>query len=399
MTINDNNIADEPDEVFVCPNCSTEHDDGDDHARDVLVGWGGRDIEHGCTDCASRCDHCANPELIDEMITANRHDDICRRCYDDYYFTCSSCDGVFNSDDAQYNQIGRDRYGDIEYDYDYPQCEDCVVELDEADEGDNRNQYIFSYSYRPSPVFRDIEPSGAVEFPWGHRAHGRLYMGYELETNQHNCSSVFEAAKFLVSNAPTDYLYLKDDGSISGFEIVSHPSTLAAHLKVAPFEAFEALATEHKMSSWRGSGCGLHVHLSKDAFTASHMMRFAMFHERNAQWLKRFAGRESSYARFGETRESKSELATGKAVNGSRYVALNFQNKPTVELRYFRGSLKPVTIKGVLEFCQAMYDYTQNLTTRDVIDNALEWNEFRSFVISSTKYEHTKEVFSLRGLV
>ncbi|NBS27622.1 MAG: hypothetical protein EBS70_01860 [Actinobacteria bacterium] len=401
MTTNINNTPDtEPDdESFECPNCG-EHRPDTDHAREVRSSWSHRrdprvPSQMGCDNCCDRCADCGAFEFTDDAYEY-RGDSICRFCFDSHYTLCDDCEDVVVSDEVYYPVIGYDRHGCEEHDYDVRLCENCF-ELRDLPE--QRTQYIHSYSFRPAPVFRRLDGDSCVKVSYAPTRD--LYMGFELETNEYRCGDIAEAAQYIMANSPTDYLYLKEDGSISGFEIVSHPATFEAHMAVAPFEAFERLATDFGMSAWRGGGCGLHVHLSKRAFSQSHMMKFMMFHELNADMLKRFAGRDSqSYASFDNNkRERKFDVAKGDRVNSSRYSALNFQNDATVELRYFRGSLKPVTVKGVLEMCQAMYDYTRNITTRDIINrNALAWDNFRAFVVSTEKFENLPKVFEQRGL-
>jgi hypothetical protein len=60
-------------------------------------------------------------------------------------------------------------------------------------------------------------------------------------------------------------------------------------------------------------------------------------------------------------------LVKGKSANGDRYVAINFQNHATVELRYFKGNILKAAILKNIEFVQSMYDYTKQLTAADVM--------------------------------
>jgi hypothetical protein len=61
-------------------------------------------------------------------------------------------------------------------------------------------------------------------------------------------------------------------------------------------------------------------------------------------------------------------------------VAINFQNEPTVELRYFRGNLREDAIRLRIEFVDALARWTRTMTGRDVIAGALSVDGFSTYV-------------------
>lgn len=319
------------------------------------------------------------------------------------------CDVRTWSDDMNWHE-GTDSYY---CDYHYREvCEDEDEDDDYDYDSRRRSSVIHSYSHRPIPVFRLVESAEVVTH------HGRLpnavaqspTLGWELETNfrgeYHEQSSMCEAgARALLAAHPTDYLYCKEDGSISGFEIVSHPATVEAHRLLLKPEVLRQLATEFKQSSWtsvNGTGAGLHVHIAKASFPKpSHVQRFQMFHYKNEEMIKKFAGRDSRrWASFEKPDVGLSACSRGGRQH-NRYVALNFWNEKTIELRYFRGSLDANTVLGVLEFVHSMWRYTQVISSKEVADGGTEWNRYRNWLddeYDTLGFQHLRPLLAKRGV-
>jgi hypothetical protein len=239
-----------------------------------------------------------------------------------------------------------------------------------------------------------------------------LYLGFEQEVEfrgHHTHSRRDGAQKVLdamnVRDKGENVVYLKEDGSISnGFEIVSHPMTLdyaMNHVNWAGITALKRMGFE----SWNATSCGLHIHMSRNAFADDkHLFKFVKFIYSNRVDLVKFVGRESSYAKFGldnfvsswmdydtgvRTQHSLMKMLKDQATNNDRYCAINIQNAHTVELRFFRPSLNVTTVQAALQFCKASFDYTEMLTTREVVgNNALAFMSFRKWVRNRMdKYE------------
>jgi hypothetical protein len=64
-----------------------------------------------------------------------------------------------------------------------------------------------------------------------------------------------------------------------------------------------------------------------------------------------------------------------------RYLAVNLNNRHTLEVRMFRGSLKVERVKMGLEFVDAAVEYTRQLTTEDIVSKAgLSASEFIKWI-------------------
>jgi hypothetical protein len=337
------------------------------------------------------CDDCDNYYHHAIYNTDSDRCDSCHSCYNN----CVNCDEEVH-DDYAYRDDDGESY-----------CESCWSDAD-SNPDNQQSRTIQSYSYRPTPIFGWSVESHIIRGLSVPRDNQRdLFMGFELETNARDRSTIHDASDFLMGEAPDEYLYNKEDGSISGFEIVTHPFTLEAHKQMFPREAISALSSQYSLSSWssvNGTGAGLHVHLSKKSFAGSaHQFRFQMFHYRNADFIKKFAGRDSDrWASFRRTTDRNDygyddmvEICKGNRSQNNRYSALNFQNTHTIELRYFRGSLKPETVLGVLEFCHSVHAYTKLLTAKEVIDGCLAWGSYKMW-LADQNYEYLPQVLATR---
>ena len=314
------------------------------------------------------------------------------------YATCVDCGMELDEDNAWYS----------ERDSEYRCGRHHEIHESEYDEDEDDEGLIHSYSYKPSPNF--LEDDGTSSYYTPSNGHSKnLYMGFELETELTRPtiargSSLAPGAEHVLNTinkrrgGNENVVYLKDDGSIShGFEIVSHPMTLGFamnHFDWAGIEGLKGLGYD----AWKASSCGLHIHLSRDAFADyGHMMRFFLLILKNRQQLVQFAGRESTYAKFDMDAffNAYHDYDSGKTVRGStlashakqystnndRYTAINLQNNNTIELRFFRPSLLSSTVKACLQFCDAAFNYTSEITLPQILQNqAIQFASFHSWV-------------------
>ena len=358
--------------------------------------------------CVSYCE--GHGEFLDMNLFNDTDDDYCEACNEDRaccdYRRCDVEDWLEN---LYWDDEDECRYCDTHYHLVQSQRD---AEDDEEDEY-SRPTVIQSYSYRPTPIFRLVNSDNEV-LTWSGRNslyYAQPYLGFELETN---CRADWndkrrlnqEGAQYLLEQHESEYLYVKEDGSISGFEIVSHPTTVDAHRRLIKPEVLRTLANEYMQSSWTsvdGTGAGLHVHISKRAFAKpSHIQRFQMFHYVNSEIIKKFAGRDSRRWATFEKPESERLIDLSRGMSQyNRYSAMNFQNSATIELRYFRGSLQAHTLIGVLEFVHSVWKYTQIIHAKEVADGGCQWHRYRNWLAdenSSLGYTNLLTLMDKRGV-
>lgn len=285
-----------------------------------------------------QCNNCDSYEVLSDTTHYRfRHGSYCRGCYEENVYTCDDC-------------------GDV---YWYERGHDCSYDSDTSYE------LIHDYSYKPRPFF-----FGKQDNP-----HERLFFGIELEVEAEGGN--IDETSHLVQEALGERVYLKEDGSLNhGFEIVTHPHSLQSFQKEFEWHSF-ARFRRAGLRSWDTSTCGLHVHVSRDAFgepydyrtsarniissRQSHELRFMKLIYDNQRQVERLAGRSSpSYANFMDKNHLVRKVKFG-ATEGGRHAAVNTDNDNTLEVRVFKGSLIPERVLACIEFVHAGVEYTRNL--------------------------------------
>lgn len=368
----------------------SQHDEESATGEDVPppCPYGQCDSEEDCSCWV--CEVCEDGQPDGDVMHGNG---VCDSCYWDRVTCCDVC-----SADVLVEWEGsriRDALG-VQSERHYTEngdsvCEDCVYTCEScgawwSDSDDARRccggAVVHDYSYRPSPVFwgDGLERSGRPR-------PSTLYVGVEIEAE-----GAEEGAEQFLADAGEEagaeqFVYLKHDGSLGdgGVEIVTHPATPSAFLERFPFAAVEAWTARGARSYYR-QACGFHIHVSRSAFSGSHLWRFVRFQLANVTHCIRLAQRESQQwaqwdgSGMDEVKKSLPAMVKGQKRNGHRYVAVNFQNPNTVELRYFKGNLSPRIIRRQVLFVSAMYTYTKDLTLKDIQGGAFDWQRFAEWV-------------------
>lgn len=302
-----------------------------------------------CEQCAWYCELCESPIPSAAAVSYNGDGDapwVCQACA----IYCEEC----GEDVAWGDAVAQ--HGDFREPWLCPRC---------------ANDGLHQYAYHPDPVFHGTDTDGVPGVP---------YLGLELEIEADTRSGRVEIVR--ATEGSNDLFYCKSDGSLGdyGVEVVTHPMTLD-YAQSFDWDALCAILAEHG-ASWDTETCGIHVHLSRDSMRRSHLWRFARLLNGNAMEFGELAGRFSStWARFADDDFAPvSKAIAGKAPNPSRYSALNLENEATVEVRIFRGTLKPSGVLANIELVHAMWAYTAALSFAAVRDGALDFDAFRAWV-------------------
>ena len=305
------------------------------------------------------CYHCNEYYDFEDAHNYNG-DSYCDACYNDYIYACSNCDELYHSN-----------YGhDCEYD---------------DDDDDNDNSIIHNYSYKPAPEF----------FGNGNE---KYYLGFELEVECGPRADKFRSAEELQTKLGAR-AYIKEDGSLdNGYEVVTHPHSLEAYNNNFNWGFLEFLK-RNGLRSWNTSSCGLHVHVSRTAFDPvdsvrlsytrserilrrqAHELRFTKLIYDNQRQVERIAGRSSHFSSFADKGNLIYKVKHGNQSDG-RYSAVNTENIATLEVRVFKGSLRPERVRSALEFVHAAVEYTRNLKVAGK-NNAFAWSKFVAFVVAN----------------
>lgn len=365
------------------------------------------EVERGaCHDHISTCEMCGDdylePSEYDNIVDIPQEyrprsyqttaivnwahqDRVCYSCEDNAY-VCDRCEDIDHIDNSQVDDNG------------YRYCEPCADSMglyycDECDENHtdvcqySESRLIHDYSYKPDPRFH-FEQAIDGDLSRNSARKGKVFMGFELEVECES-GSRDSGAQEVLNQLGENYVYLKSDGSLNyGFEIVSHPATLAHH-KTRHFGVLRELAEVHGFRSWNAGTCGIHIHIGRSAFDSpSHIWKFTHLIVNNKAQMVKLAGRNSDrWATFDGVRSSIKQKAKGdRYVN--RYEAVNFQNANTLELRFFKGSLAPSRLFMALELTDAMAEYTRTLTANEVIHGGLEFSAFAQWAFPQERYSN-----------
>lgn len=262
------------------------------------------------------------------------------------------------------------------------ECNECGYEIEEGYDHEcyrENNSVIYNYSYKPDPQFFGNDD---------------YYFGLELEVEDAGSWGCESGAQF-VQDELGGRVYCKSDGSLSdGFEIVTHPHSFHA-IKSMNWSFLDTLR-KRGFRSWDTSTCGLHVHISRTAFRKNgkrdeaHELRFQKLIYDNGVHVRAIAGRSSSYARFNDKGNLVPKVKYGQTAD--RYEAINVQNDHTLEIRVFRGSLKPQRVLSAVEFLHSAIEYTRNMKVNPK-DNQLSWIRFMAYVLDNKeKYQNFAQI-------
>lgn len=224
-----------------------------------------------------------------------------------------------------------------------------------------------------------------------------ITLGCEIEVDKCADASASEAA--YSSLFPT-FTHQERDGSLrSGFEVVSQPATLAYHMSGANWQSRLQTLDAQGCKSYNTTTCGLHIHIGRKAMTKKQQILLGVFINRQKDKMIVIARRESpNYAQFINLPELNSSIMgmdetqyAGRVNNarGRRYNAVNYQNRTTIELRFFKGTLKYETLLSSFQLAHAIVQYVKRTTLQTIMqeDREAAWKHFCEFVLSFSTYE------------
>lgn len=337
---------------------------------------------------------------------------VCVECRDNHFFRCEDCDNHYDCDNESGNNVD---YGDRVvcdscHDSCYRYCDECDTDRNVNDDehyhendDDNGNTHIHSYNFKQHIIMHqtedDLKNATIIQdnqSNWAHPYAAITHLGLELEVEAKN-ASISDGVDILLPSIADDTLILKYDGSLSnGFEIVSQPMTLAWAKDNFPWDKLTELAGIG-FRSWNTQTCGIHVHVARDAFISpSHQAKFIHLIMRNPEAWSPIGGRTNTHwAKYDKSELYRLPEKIKNRVGDDRYTAVNMCNRATLEIRIFRGSLKPERVKAALEFADACVEYTRKLSINEIISKkGLNASEFTKWVSTQEKYPNLNSYFN-----
>ena len=175
-----------------------------------------------------------------------------------------------------------------------------------------------------------------------------------------------------------ELIYMKNDGSLSyGIELVSHPATWNFWRdQLEPLEKLFGWLRGERCQGLEAPTAGMHVHISRGQMKLEHQNSLSAFVHGNHEFIGRIARRKSNhYSKLQHVdRQMKDDSVSRYLVNnGDRYQAVNWQNKNTLEIRIFQSNLNTEEFLSNIEFCRALYMFTQERNTASCLaDGAVQ---------------------------
>lgn len=218
---------------------------------------------------------------------------------------------------------------------------------------------IQEYQFKPDPIFLLTKEPLTKPSP-----KDAPFLGMELEVEMKPAyTELRETIARRFKRDVNGFAYLKHDSSIScGFEIVTHPGSFDWwESKDNPLKkSIKKLAVTCE-SFWTES-TGIHVHISKAAFTSLHLGKFCFFMGYNQPLTTTIAERYNKHhAPFSwdvSTQLQHTVATSGKDID--RHTAINLQNQNTVEVRIFKGNMSWSRILKDIEYVMAVYEFTKH---------------------------------------
>ena len=329
-----------------------------------------------CESCVGEttmlCSHCGARIWRDENA-GDESTPLCQDCYDRHYTNCHSCGDII--------RISQTYYACESDGNEYPFCYDCYT-------GCTSRKPIQDYYYKPEPLFR---------------GDGNRFFGVELEVDGAGEDDDNAAEVMSIANGNgLENLYCKHDGSLDdGFEMVTHPMTLAYHQAEMPRAAILRKAVQMGYKSHQAGTCGLHVHVNRNAFGETEarqgavIARILYFFEKNWEELLKFSRRTQHQlnqwaARYGYKDQPKELLDHAKkSAHAGRYTSVNLTNKSTIEFRIFRGTLKYNTLIATLQLLDRICDVALFMSDEEL--KAMSWTTFVSGCTQPELVQYLKE--------
>jgi hypothetical protein len=181
-------------------------------------------------------------------------------------------------------------------------------------------------------------------------------IGIELEIEHKRLSNMSDTCRYLGKEL-SGKVILTHDGSLSitGYEIVTVPMTYHAYKHVEWHKILPELSKLGAISH-DSENCGLHIHLSNEWFYYNNDQKVIDVTKRYQILFCKLQGLLIRFSRRNDDQISR--YCAFNIGSSSRYSAVNLTNSNTVEIRLWRGTLKPDSFNACIDMTFAILDFT-----------------------------------------
>lgn len=355
------------------------------------------------------------------IFEAQRYRPLCQTCRDTHA-ECYWCNDFYPIDDLSYDEHDNGVCLDCRSEEDAGICEHCERWHRDLDEDGlcedcarrRGSEGLHEHGYRPSE-FNFLPPYGAdIHYPQV------LYMGVELESDKYpdyrNRNQCIKKLNELNDNEAL--FHLQGDSSLDdGFEVVSQPATLDYHKDQFPWGRVIQIIKEAGGKAHDTDTCGLHIHFNSSFLGEprdsdendlnatkltfifekfwQEIVKFSRRKEGELrEWAKRYKGLEDYDAGRYSTIDGVDDMGSKeievikKAKGGDydRYLAVNFCNHHTVEIRIFKGTLRLKTLFASLEFVDFLVRFVKQHSAMYL--RKLDWEGLMTEILKRRKYQY-----------
>lgn len=347
------------------------------------------------------CGCCGKYHTVESFTNGSQY---CNDCADNYT-KCPVCGRyVLKSKMIDYKSIKTPLTYNEKPRYIKGACEECVDEITSAykrcgyyHDAPSDTPLFYNASRKNTPLSSEPE-SGTryfgIEFEysisdWNLVDYGNDDYDYEDDLN--------EAVETVLSNLARQgynrHIYSESDSSIEpyGYEFITNPMSLeyfrdTDFLKCVTDTASRAGFDEHE-------SCGMHIHVNRGSLSKYSVAKMNMIltslEYRYDYVISTISGRENgcndwsrivnySDAYYCDNIADRYACIYDRMRNVGRYVALNSQNKNTVEFRFFGSTMDTELIMERLYFVNAVCTYANNHTLEQCmnvsVDTMIEWD-------------------------
>lgn len=322
---------------------------------ELAVSWSREHLD--CPECG---EHCDSP---------------CRQCLGHCEALCETCG---EHCDSSCEQCGEPHCEDwcsmcaAHCYHNHPNCENCHEEGydDDDDDDDDYRLPLESYSYKPDPNFLG--------------ADSNLYLGLELEVAWRGSAAREWLNEFVIPKP--SLWYAKEDSTVPGFELVTHPMTIRYAKTRLPYDAIARALDDGAPAT--NDKCGTHIHISRNALSGRQWWILFAIH-RELPDLCGFVGGRGTTSEWANWSNGENVLKNpigaklrDRYLRPERYTPINVTNDSTIELRYPMGDFSPNGIRRNVEWIEALTTYGRDMPAKELAKSINE-QSFIQFINES----------------
>lgn len=301
----------------------------------------------------AKCSVCGEYVSYFGYSRVGAHNLVCDTCFEKEYGVCDSCHHIFKLKEL-HNGL----------------CPDC-----------SKKKFLLPYHKgEPDIVFR-----GNNKLP---------YLGVEIEVDKGGRrENIAKRAMDIMNDGDENLVWVSEDESIpDGMEIVTQPCTLQYHKKNKDkYDKLFKMLKSEKYKSDTVSTTGIHVHFNRDYFgdkEVERIYKLLFFVDKNYKDLIKFSRRKEKaidkYAKAPTYPLSEYISTANKSgVRGFHYYGVNISNKDTIEIRYFKGTMKTEILFAILELVEFMAKVAKHYSFDTILQ--MDWDE----IMDSMEYTKT----------